>query len=261
MLICLTFFDYLCFCLERGSPVLFLSERNFYQMLVLTDLTRFNDSDNVCMALLDEDDCTCYRPLPYENLDFVAFRNIRPGIIVSADILPHENASSPHVEDCTFENDVWLDCIEEEDFKDLLERSAVDSIADAFEGIVTPKNRCVPAESPCAHSIRTIRVKPKSVSITVVNSGEDVKLRLAFTDKNGVKFRHTPIADLCFHRMAMEYVMQGRLDELEALLAGGEEVYIRAGLSRLYTSKSGKQGFWMQANGVYIFPGYYSDGC
>ena len=225
-------------------------------MLVLTDLTRFNDSDKVCMALLDEDDCTCYRPLPYENLDFVEFRNIRPGIIVSADVIPHENPESPHVEDCAFENDVWLDCVDEQTFKDLLERSAVDSIEEAFEGIVTAKNRCVPVESPCSHSIRTIRINPKSVSISVVNSGEDVKLRLGFTDKAGETFRLTPIADLCFHRMAMEYVQQGRMDELEALLAGGEEVYIRAGLSRLYKSKSGKQGFWMQANGVYIFPGY-----
>ncbi|WP_421902415.1 hypothetical protein [Maridesulfovibrio sp.] len=228
-------------------------------MLVLTDLTRFNDSDNVCMALLDEDDCTCYRPLPYENLDFVEFRNIRPGIIVSADVVPHEDADSPHVEDCTFENDVWLDCVDEDTFKDLLERSAVDSMEEAFEGLITPKNRCVPVESPCAHSIRTIRIDPKSVSVSVVESAEGLKLRLGFSDKAGVRFRHTPIADLCFHRMAMDYVQQGRLDELEALLAGGEEVYIRAGLSRLYTSRNGKQGFWMQANGVYIFPGYYQD--
>ncbi|TIH18505.1 hypothetical protein D0S45_04620 [Marinifilum sp. JC120] len=227
-------------------------------MLVLTDLTRFNDSDNVCMALLDEDSCTCYRPLPYENLDFVAFRNIRPGMIVSADVIPHEDANSPHVEDCTFENDVWLDCVDEQTFKDLLERSAVDSLDEAFEGLITPKNRCVLAESPCAHSIRTIRVNPKSISVQVVNPGDDVKLRLGFTDLGGDKFRHTPIADLCFHRMAMEYVQQDRYDELEALLAGGEEVYIRAGLSRLYKSRNGKQGFWMQANGVFIFPGYYS---
>lgn len=225
-------------------------------MLVLTDLTRFNDSDNVCMALLDEDDCICYRPLPYENLDFVEFRNIRPGIIVSADVIPHEDANYPHIEDCTFENDVWLDCVDEDTFKDLLERSAVDSIEEAFNGIITPKNRCVPVESPCAHSIRTIRVDPDSVSVSVVNSGNDIKLRLGFKDKSGAKFRLTPIADLCFHRMAMEYVQQDRFDELEALLAGGEEVYIRTGLSRLYESKSGKQGFWMQANGVYIFPGY-----
>ncbi|WP_319780097.1 hypothetical protein [Maridesulfovibrio sp.] len=228
-------------------------------MLVLTDLTRFNDSDNVCMALLDEDDCTCYRPLPYENMDFVEFRNIRPGIIVSADVIPHDNPDCPHLEDCTFENDVWLDCVDEQTFKDLLERSAIDSIKEAFGGMITPKNRCLPVGDVCDHSIRTIRINPKSVSVSVINSGEDVKLRLCFTDKGGNTFRHTPIADLCFHRMAMEYVQQDRLDELEALLAGGEEVYIRAGLSRLYKSKNGKQGFWMQANGVYIFPGYYPE--
>ncbi|WP_319760688.1 hypothetical protein [Maridesulfovibrio sp.] len=226
-------------------------------MLILTDLTRFNDSDNVCMALLDEDNCICYRPLPYENLAFVEFRNIRPGIIVSADVVPSEDANYPHVEDCKFENDVWLDCVDEDSFKDLLERSAVDSINEAFEGIVTPKNRCVPVESPCSHSIRTIRVEPKSVSVSVIHSSGEMKLRLGFTDKSGVQYRHTPIADLCFHRMAMKYVLQDRLDELSALLAGGHEVYIRAGLSRLYESKNGKQGFWMQANGVYIFPGYY----
>lgn len=225
-------------------------------MLVLTDLTRFKDNDNVCMALLDEDNCVCYRPLPYENLDFVAFRNIRPGMLCSADVIPHKDANCPHVEDCTFENDVWLDCVDEKTFKDLLERSAVSSIQEAFDGIVTPKNRCVPFESPCAHSIRTIRVDPASVSVSVITSDSETKLRLAFTDFAGEKFRHTPIADYHFHGMAMEYVKQDRVDELEALLAGGEEVYIRAGLSRLYESKGGKKGFWMQANGVYVFPGY-----
>ncbi|WP_419779246.1 hypothetical protein [Maridesulfovibrio sp.] len=228
-------------------------------MLVLTDLTRFNDSDNVCMALLDEDDCTCYRPLPYEDMAFVEFRNIRPGMIVSADVVKQDEINCPHVEDCSFENDVWLDCVDEQTFRNLLERSAVDSINEAFDGIVTSKNRCVPADSPCACSIRTIRVDAKSVSVSVIDAGDDIKLRLGFKDKGGEKFRLTPIADLYFHRMAMEYVTQDRLDELEALLAGGDEVYIRAGLSRLYESKSGRQGFWMQANGVYIFPGYSPD--
>ena len=225
-------------------------------MLVLTDLTRFNNSDNVCMALLDENDCTCYRPLPYEDMSFVEFRNIRPGMIVSADVIKQDNVNSPHVEDCRFENDVWLDCVDEQTFRDLLERSALDSINEAFDGIVTSKNRCVPADKPCSCSIKTIRVDAKSVNVSVIESGDNFKLRLGFTDKSGEKFRLTPIADLYFHRMAMEYVIQDRLDELEALLAGGDEVYIRAGLSRLYESKSGKQGFWLQANGVYIFPGY-----
>ncbi|CCO25007.1 hypothetical protein [Maridesulfovibrio hydrothermalis] len=226
-------------------------------MLVLTDLTRFKDNDNVCMALLDENDCTCYRPLPYATRAFVAEKKLLPGMIVDAAVTAHENASSPHIEDCTFENEIWLDRLDEENFKDVLERSAVDSVAQAFEGKITSKNRCVPADSPCQQSIKTIRVEPLSLNLSVVDCGEEQKIRIGFTDLAGDTYRYTPISDLHFHAAALEYVKQDRLDELNALLAGGEVVYIRSGLSRLYESKNGKQGFWMQANGIYSFPGCF----
>lgn len=227
-------------------------------MLVLTDLTRFKDNDNVCMALLDENDCTCVRPLPYADRSFVARKKIIPGMVVDARVVPHEEAVLPHTEDCRFEDDVWLNRVDEKTFQDLLERSAVDSIKEAFDGKVTPKNRCVPVDSPCKNSIKTVRVDPLSLSVAVVDAGGEMKLRIGFTDLCGDRYRHTPISDLYFHAAALDYVKQGRLDELNALLAGGEVVYIRAGLSRLYESKSGKQGFWMQANGIYSFPGCFS---
>ena len=226
-------------------------------MLVLTDLTRFKDNDNVCIALLDEEGATCYRPLPYVDRSFICSRNIHPGTLVCADVIPDENASAPHVEDCRFENDVWMEQVDEGTFRKILDRSAVDSMDVAFEGLVTPSNRCVPVESPCGQSIRTVRVDPLSLAVSVVDCADEKKLRLSFTDLSGTRFRHTPISDLYFHAAALRYVEQDRLDELNALLAGGEAVYIRVGLSRLYESKSGKQGFWMQANGVYTFPGCF----
>lgn len=226
-------------------------------MLVITDLTRFKDSDDVCMALLDNDSCTCHRPLPYFDRSFVCGKNIYPGTVVSADIIPRKDACAPHMEDCTFENDIWMERIDEDSFRDLLERSAVDSVQMAFGGQVTPVNRCMPIDSPCEGSIRTVRVDPLTVNISVLDSGVEKKLRLGFTDCSGARYRHTPISDLYFHSEALKYVEQGRLDEFNALLAGGEAVYIRVGLSRLYTSRSGKQGYWMQANGIYSFPGCF----
>ncbi|WP_320169516.1 hypothetical protein [Maridesulfovibrio sp.] len=226
-------------------------------MLVLTDLTRFKDNDNVCMALLDENNCHCYRPLPYADRDFVSLNNIRPGVTVSADVVPATEVNEPHVEDCLFENAVWQDRLDEESFHLLLQRDAVDSVHEAFEGLVTPQNRCVPAGTPCCRSIRTVRIDPLSLSVSTSESEEGMKLRMGFTDVAGDRFRHTPIADLCFHAEALRYAEQDRLDELNALLAGGETVYIRIGLSRLYQSRSGKQGFWMQANGIYVFPGCF----
>lgn len=226
-------------------------------MLVLTDLTRFKDNDSVCIALLDEDDCTCVRPLPYADRSFIAQNNIMPGMIVDATVIPLKEATAPHVEDCRFENDIWLNQVDEPTFMDVLERSAVNSVNEAFEGKITPKDRCVLVDDPCKKSIRTIRVDPLSLSISVAKSGEEIKLRIGFSDLEGERYRHTPISDLYFHAAAMNYVEQDRLDELNALLAGGEVVYIRTGLSRLYESKSGKQGFWMQANGIYTFPGCF----
>jgi hypothetical protein len=36
-----------------------------------------------------------------------------------------------------------------------------------------------------------------------------------------------------------------------------QEACVRVGLSREYQSPDGRQGFWMQINGVYTFPGFF----
>ncbi|OEU66971.1 MAG: hypothetical protein BA863_16860 [Desulfovibrio sp. S3730MH75] len=224
--------------------------------LVVTDITRFKDNDNVCMALLDVENCTCYRPLPYATRELVVQKGIRPGMIVEATVLPITEATRPHVEDCHMVNDLWLEMMDDKSFKGVLEQTAFDSVSEAFNGVITSKKRCAPHDCPPEFSIKTIRVDPLSMSLSVMESGEK-KIRLSFRDKFGEKFRHTPIADLNFHSCVLKYIQQGRMDELNALLAGGEDVYIRLGLSRLYKGKSGKQGYWMQANGIYCFPGYF----
>ncbi|SDL07278.1 hypothetical protein SAMN05660337_1985 [Maridesulfovibrio ferrireducens] len=224
--------------------------------LIVTDLTRFKDNDNVCMALLDAESCTCHRPLPYVTKAIVQQKGIYPGMTVEATVIPNGKAARPHVEDCIFVNDLWLGMMDEILFKDLLERSAVDSVNEAFCGTISSKKRCVPLGSPPDSSIRTIRVDPLSLSLSVVGTVEQ-KLRLSFKDKSGEIFRHTPIADLNFHSSALKYVQQERVDEFNTALAGGEEVYIRLGLSRVYKGKNGKQGYWMQANGIYCFPGCF----
>lgn len=224
--------------------------------LVVTDITRFKDNDNVCMALLDVDSCKCHRPLPYATKAIIEQKGISPGMIVDATVIPNEAAVRPHVEDCLFVNDLWLERMDEVSFKDLLERSAVDSVKEAFGGMITSKERNVPVNSPTDCSIRTIRINPLSLSISVVGTREQ-KLRLSFTDKTGETFRHTPIADLNFHSCALKYVNYDRLEDFNTALAGGEEVFMRVGLSRGYTGKNGKQGYWMQANGIYCFPGCF----
>ncbi len=229
--------------------------------LVVTDITRFKDNDNVCMALLDVDSCKCHRPLPYATKAIIDQKGISPGMIVDATVIPNEAAERPHVEDCLFVNDLWLERMDEVSFKDLLERSAVDSVNEAFDGLITSKKRYVPLDSPTEFSIRTIRIDPLSLSLSVVGTDEK-KLRLSFTDKSGETFRHTPIADLNFYSCALKYVQNDRLEDFNTALAGGEKVFMRVGLSRVYTGKNGKQGYWMQANGIYCFPGcFWIEGC
>ncbi|WP_031479399.1 hypothetical protein [Maridesulfovibrio frigidus] len=224
--------------------------------LVVTDITRFKDTDNVCMALLDVENCTCHRPLPYATRELVAQKGIRPGMLVDATVFPIDGATRPHVEDCHMVNDLWLGMMDDNSFKGVLEQTAFDSVSEAFKGVISSKVCCAPYDCPPEFSIKTIRVNPLSMSLSAMESG-DKKIRLSFQDKSGDIFGYTPIADLNFHSCVLQYIQQDRMDELNTLLAGGEDVYIRIGLSRLYEDESGKQGYWMQANGIYCFPGCF----
>lgn len=80
------------------------------------------------------------------------------------------------------------------------------------------------------------------------------KIRLHFTDGSGKQYRFFSITDLGFHDYAQRHRESGALNELNAAIAEQEEVFLRIGLGRKFKNPQGREGFWMQANGIYTFP-------
>jgi len=79
-------------------------------------------------------------------------------------------------------------------------------------------------------------------------------IRLHFTGGSGCRYRFFPITDLGFYDYAQRHRETAALDALNEEIAGQNEVFLRIGLSRVYKNPQGKEGFWMQANGIYTFP-------
>lgn len=223
---------------------------------IISDLTRFKDSDEVCIAILGAEDGICRRPLPYKNRNDVNELSITPGQIFEADLIPRKELVGPHTEDCDFENEVWGDLASEEDFRALLSKTSVDNAEDGFNGKVDPLTRCVQPEDCPDFSIITVRVKPEDISFSFV-AADEKKMRINMVDKSGAKYRRLPLADLFFHALTSDFQSREKLEELECKIKDSEEVFVRLGLGRLHESASGKKGYWVQVNGVYPFPGYY----
>ena len=102
-------------------------------------------------------------------------------------------------------------------------------------------------------SIITLQVSPRDVEI-VEDSYRAGSIKLHFTDSSGRRHRYLPITDLGFYDYAQRHRDSGSLAGLNIAIAKQDAVFLRVGLSRKFKSPQGKDGFWMQANGIYTFP-------
>jgi hypothetical protein len=78
--------------------------------------------------------------------------------------------------------------------------------------------------------------------------------KLHFADSGGRPHRFLAITDLGFYDYAQRHRESGALRSLNEEIAAQEQVFLRIGLSRNYMNPQGKEGFWLQANGIYTFP-------
>ena len=222
--------------------------------IVITDLTRFGEGKPiVCTAGLDQSTGECIRPLPY--LTFAVFTRLGmfPGGVLSGDFTPDPARKAPHIEDFRHKELQFLGPCSSEEFKSVLESSTSPSIEHGFEVSLPEGEKVIPKTASPPRSIITINVSPQSVEI-VEDGFKPGKIRLHFTDGSGKQYRFFSITDLGFHDYAQRHRESGALNELNAAIAAQEEVFLRIGLGRAFKSQQGKEGFWMQANGIYTFP-------
>lgn len=221
--------------------------------IIITDLTRFAPGKPiVCTAGIDDSTGECIRPLPYLEFSNFTRMGIFPGGILSGDFTPHPKRHSPHIEDCNYEDLKFRGPCSSTDFHSVLSRTKASNVVEGFKK--TPQDgKVFPISSPPFCSIITIRVEPSEIEI-VEDSYKPGKIRLHFADASGMQFRHISITDLGFYDYAQRHRESGALDELNSAIADQDEVFLRLGLGRAYDDGRGRNGYWMQANGIYTFP-------
>lgn len=72
--------------------------------IVVTDLTRFQNKELLCLAGLTEDGQQCIRPLSASKPGYLLFErckelNILPGTILEGTFTIPQNIDAPHIED------------------------------------------------------------------------------------------------------------------------------------------------------------------
>jgi hypothetical protein len=227
--------------------------------IIITDLTRFHNPGEVCTAGYDLSTKELIRPQPYIARNECDRLKILPGAIIEGDFTPKSKQEVPHVEDHERGNIRYIGPCSSSEFKKALEIGLFDSIDAGFETPEKEHPRCVPKDHPVKRSIITIRVDPNKIKVEQ-SPFNDTKIKIDFMDSNGESYSNFPLTDLGFHRYATGELANKRLQDVNSFLQDQDEILLRVGLARFWRNeKTGVEGYWMQVNGVYTFPGYHQE--
>ena len=224
--------------------------------IIITDLTRFKEgSPNVCTAGVNEDG-QLIRPYPPYLLAKECERlDIHPGAILEGEFTV-TNSAAPHIEDATWEKLKYVKRCSSAEFKSALETGMFSSVSEGFEHTFAAREKCIPIAVTPPRSIITIKLAPHSFSI-VADGYKQNKIRANFWDSDGTQFSFVSITDRGFADLATK--IKGDRSEIAKLnfhIQSQQELYVRIGLSRPHPAPNGRNGYWVQVNGIYTFPEY-----
>jgi len=225
--------------------------------IIITDLTRFNKPDKVCVAAVDQKTGECLRPMPYLESSKVAEFNIHPGAVMESDLTLFANNSNPHLEDATYKTMNYLGAASSDEFKSVLDQTLSTSVASGFGIAFDERQKHIPFEGSAKCSIITIKVSPFSLNIheDQYNPG---KIKASFTDGAGQSFYYLPITDRGFFDYAKKHQADGELRKVPHFILMQKELYLRIGVSRKWKSGD-RDGYWLQVNGIYTFPNFLEE--
>jgi hypothetical protein len=225
--------------------------------IIITDLTRFSRQDIVCIAGINPKTNECIRPLPYLLTSECRRLNILPGAILEGNFTSRP-CSEPHTEDKSYHDQLSFKgpCSTKE-FKAILKATESPNVQEGFSIQIPFGQKHIPSTSPPQKSIITISVHPKMISI-VPDTYNFGKIKVIFTDRSGYEFRYLSITDLGFYNYA-EKNKSDNFANLNNFIHLQSQVFVRVGLSREYKSQDGRNGFWLQVNGIYMFPEYLEE--
>jgi len=222
--------------------------------IIITDLTRFKTGNpNVCTAGIDGETGECIRPMPYLPFTECTRLGILPGGILTGEFSPAPSRTAPHTEDCKYQKLTFDGPCSGEEFRRVLEASCFAGVNEGFEFSLPAGEKVIPPDHKVQRSIITLQIAPHHIKI-VEDSFKPGSIKLHFTDSSGSRHRFFPITDLGFYDYARRHRDSGAMAALNIEIAKQEAVFLRIGLSRSYRNPQGKEGFWMQANGIYTFP-------
>lgn len=222
--------------------------------IIITDLTRFSRNDIVCTAGINPANNECVRPLPYLLTDKCRRLNILPGAVLEGEFTERPCAP-PHTEDKDYRGDLsFKGPCSAEKFIAILKATESSNVEEGFSIRLTGGEKHIPSLTPPEKSIITLSVNPRDLSI-VQDAYKPGKIKVIFSDKSGRTFRYLAITDLGFYNYAEKNTGDNFL-RLNDFIHSQEEVYVRLGLSREFTSPDGRNGYWLQVNGIYTFPEY-----
>ncbi len=226
--------------------------------LIITDLTRFNNNDIVCTAGIDVKTGRCVRPMPYFSYSECKRRNVHPGMMVKGDFSA-VHCTPPHTEDmnCDFNKLKFVGPATSDEFENILKMTLSASISNGFQDLIPFGQKVIPTLTPPKTSIITVKLKPDQIKL-VDDAYNPQKIKLHIHDNDGRDYAYVAISDLGFHHFAVAQQRNvNREARLNDFIRKQKHVYLRIGLSREYAVGS-RQGFWIQANGIYTFPDYLS---
>lgn len=224
--------------------------------IVVTEITRFANRDIVCSAGIDTESGRCYRPIPYLNSARCRELGMVPGAVLSGQFAPSPEAAEPHVEDSSHVNLTFHGHCSNDEFGDVLENSAVDSVEEGFGINLQEAEKCIEAGLQPRCSLITLRVDPRTVSI-VPDQYNKANVKAHFTDGVGRQFRFLTVTDLGVNDLVGRIGGATVCAEGQRIFRQQPHVYIRLGLSRHYQAPNGRAGYWLQVNGIYSFPEFY----
>ncbi|OBU38802.1 dual OB domain-containing protein [Photobacterium damselae] len=223
---------------------------------IITDLTRFSHNNTVCIALVDPETGDFVRPQPYIANENCKKLHLQPGAKIQGVFTPKVGAVKPHIEDSTYGPLRSFGPCSKEEFKGVLEKTLFPSVPKGFGVEFEKYQKLIKNDDAPERSIITIKINPKSLSIheDQYNKG---KIKASFTDAEGNYFSYLSITDRRFFDYAKKHFDDGKLDTVVDFLHAQEELYLRVGLSRHWKHPSdGREGYWLQVNGIYTFPSY-----
>ena len=225
--------------------------------VIISDLTRFTNKDIVCTAAIDVATGECLRPMPYLTRECCKRLNIQPGAILRGEF--HlKRTSAPHQEDATYNGLTYYGSSTSEDFKSTLEKTLSSGVSTGFGIDLSENEKLIPFGYQANCSIITIAIKPDRIQIHE-DEFKSGKVKLTFIDNNGHKFSYLPVTDQGFSDYALNHLNTGKLRKIQNFIVSQDEIFLRIGLSRFHRSPDGRNGFWLQVNGIYTFPEYMKE--